>query len=649
MERKFPLLSSPLTVGRLTLRNRIMSAPTTFPEPDAECHMTEDMARFYELRAKGGAAVVTVSEAMTHESGLSHGRHIMPLNPYSLGPLTQTARAIKRHGAVANIELSHGGRYAGRAIIDPSNAAPVHFGPVDELLSNGTQVRAMSQEMIREIVDSFGQAAAVIKQAGFEMVLIHAGHGWLIHQFLSPAVNRRQDEYGGSTEGRCRLLLEIIDSVRAAVGLGFPIEVRMSGDEYAPGGCDIEETIRIAEIIDEKIDLFHISTGNHETTLFRTHPSLYLPRGCNVQYAEAVKKHVKHPVVAIGAIDSPEMIEDILESGKADMVAMARGLLCDPEFPNKAIQGRDDEIVHCIRCFACLSERRMTQTRICSINPIYGMEKDYLSRQGIPAEAPKKVLVAGGGPAGMTAAITAARQGHQVILCEKTGHLGGALRYERNVPLKEDLYDFVRVKALAMEKAGVEVRLNTPVTPELAEAEGPDVLVVAVGAKPIVPPLPGVDGSNVDQACHVSEDDFTCGHRVVILGGGLVGCETAMHLTGLGHEVTIVEMRDQLAPDSYLYQGKSLREELERMKIRSCTGITGREITADGLKGADREGKECFFPADTVLLACGMRSETAQVEALRDGAPQVMIIGDCYQPGNMRQATFQGYYQALDI
>ena len=249
----------------------------------------------------------------------------------------------------------------------------------------------------------------------------------------------------------------------------------------------------------------------------------------------------------------------------------------------------------------------------------------------------------------MTAAVTAANRGHQVILCERSDSLGGALKYERKVPLKSDLYDFVRVKELEMKKAGVEVRLNTPVTPELADKEGADVLVIAVGANPIVPPLPGVDGANVDQACHVSEDDFTCGQKVVILGGGLVGCETALHLHELGHEVTIVEMRDQLAPDSYRYQGQSLREELERLQIPTALNVTGKEITAEGLKGTDSEGRECFFPADTVLLACGMRSETAQVQALYNGAPRVMVVGDCYRPGNMRQATFMGYYQALDI
>ena len=650
MERKYPLLSSPLRIGNVTLRNRIMAAPMTYPEPPEDGSVTEEAARFYELRAKGGAAVVTLSEAMTHPTGISHARHILPLEPYALGSLTKAARLIQRHGALANIELSHGGKYSGLQQLDKkAAAAPFKYGASDEVMENGTHVKAMPQELIAEIVESYGKGAAVIKRAGFDMVMIHAAHGWMIHQFLSPAMNHRQDEYGGSTENRARILLEILDAVRAAVGPGFPIEVRLSGEDFMPGGCDLTETVKIAQLIDDKVDLFHISNGAHEGTFFRTHPSLYLPRGCNVHYAAEVKKHVKTPVATIGAIDDPRMIEDILERGDADVVAMARGLVCDPEFPNKAVSGRDDEILHCIRCFACLSERRHTQTRLCSLNPTFGMETEYLLRGDVPAPQKRRVLVAGGGPAGMTAAVTAARRGHEVVLCEKSPFLGGALRSERNVPLKKDLFDFVRVRTLEMERAGVEVRLNTEVTPEYAEAFAPDVLVVALGATPIVPPLPGIDRDNVQLAANVSERDFTCGKRVVVLGGGLVGCETAIHLANRGHQVAVAEMGAAVAPDANLFQRQSLLDELERLSIPLHTGFTGKEILPQGLKGLRADGTEAILEADTVVVACGQRANTAAADALRGCAPRVMVMGDCVRPSNMRQATFQGYYQALDI
>ena len=650
MERKFPNLSSPITLGRLTLRNRMFSAPTSFPNITPDGHITEQAMNYYETKAKGGAAVVTISEAISHiATGKSHARHIDILEPFSLGPLTECARVIKRHGAAASIELSHGGRFS---VVDTltklTNGAAEKYGASEEVMSNGTHVKEMPRELIHEIVESFGKAAAVAKKAGFDMVLIHGGHGWLINQFLSPLTNRRTDEYGGCIENRARLLLEILDSVRAAVGPGFPIELRMSGEECIPGGYTVEDGIAVAKLVEDKIDLLQVSTGTHEGCFHRTHPPMYAPRGVNVHYAAEIKKHVKVPVATLGALNDPAQMEEIIASGQADVVEMARALIADPELPRKAVQGRDDEILHCIRCFTCLSERVETQTRICALNPIVGRDGDPCNFLG-KSDEPKKVLVAGGGPAGMVAAITAAKRGHQVVLCEKSGALGGALRCERTVPFKADLFDFVRVKANEMAKAGVEVRLNTEVTADYAEAQGADVLIVAVGAEPLIPPIPGIDGSNVVLANHVSEPEFRAGDSVVVLGGGLVGCEVGLHLAMEGKKVTVVEMGQRAAADANVHLRNGLLLEMEKQGLVLRTGLTGVRVTGEGLVCRNAEGAEELIAADTVVCAVGQKPLTKVVDALRNAAPEVKTIGDCICPKNIREATFQGYHAGLDV
>ena len=647
MQQKFPHLAQPITLGKLRLRNRIFSAPNSFPNITPEGYITEQAMHWYEQRAKGGAAVVTVSEAVVHlATGKSHSRHIGLEDPFALGPLTECARLIKRHGAAASLELSHGGRFSAVDTVDKANKQPPKYGPSAEVLPNGSQVQEMPQSLIHEIAAAFGTAAGLAKRAEFDMVMIHAGHGWLLSQFLSPAVNKRTDEYGGSTENRCRFLLEVLDAVRAAVGPGFPIELRISAEEYVPGGYELDEAIRISKLVEDKIDLLHVSTGSMENSYSHTHPPMYAPRGCNVHYAAEIKKHVRVPVATIGALMDPAQMEQIIASGQADVVAMARALICDPQLPRKALQGREDEIVHCMRCFTCMAQRTENQTRICALNPIIG---SLDNREITPAPHPRKVLVAGGGPAGLMAAATAAKAGHQVTLCEQAVQLGGILRCEQAVPFKADLVDFARVKALELEKYGAQVRLNTPVTPQLVEAEQPDVLIVAVGSEPILPPIPGIEGDNVVLANRVSEPDFTTGDTVVVLGGGLVGCEMGVHLAHQGKAVTVVEQRDKVAVDANVNLRMCLLEEMDKCGVKTITGLTGLAVTPEGLVCRDGDGRKVTLPADTVVCAVGQKPRHDVVDTLHGTCPEVRAIGDCVRPANMRQAVYQGYHAALDI
>jgi 2,4-dienoyl-CoA reductase-like NADH-dependent reductase (Old Yellow Enzyme family)/thioredoxin reductase len=641
MTRKFPNLFSPLKVGMLTLKNRIISAPMTFPVLTADGCLTPEAIAFYELRAKGGAAVVTVSELIVKPEGRYYPVQVITSAPNAKDSLAMAARAIKRHGAIPSMELSHGGKYA---ITDAKH--PVSYGPSDEFTDGVKRVHAMPVNMIEDIIEAYGKAAEMCQAAGFEMFLIHAGHGWLLQQFLSPATNKRTDEYGGDISNRARFAVEVIDRVRSAVGNGFPIELRMSAEEYMAGGYTFKEAIEFARLIQEKVDLIQVSTGAHSGSFEKTHPSSFMERGVNVHYAAEMKRDLNIPVSTIGALNEPAMLEDIITTGKADAVVMARGLLADPYLPKKAYMGRDDEIVRCYRCYTCMAERLTTGLRICSLNPVIGSE--YESNFIRNTSRPKKVLVAGGGPGGMQAALTAAERGHNVILCEKSDKLGGALNGVKGAPFKDDLYRFISTKTILMLKAGVDVRLDTEVTPELAAQISPDVLIVAVGAEPIIPPIHGIDGKNVIIANDLPDNYEKVGNRVVVLGGGLVGCETALHLAMEGRDVTVIEMMDSLCPDANQRYRPLLMAQLEK-HVKWRTGMRGVQVTAKGILCADRYGNENLFEADTVICATGQRPRRDAADKLRDSAPEVIEIGDCVKASNVTQALFQGYWAGADI
>jgi len=648
LERKFPHLFSPLRVGNVYFKNRILSAPMAYPDITPEGYLTPEAAAFFELRARGGAAVVPISECIVHaETGKSHNINICLDAPNVLPGLAITASAIKRHGAIASAELNHGGKYSGADNIDKSkNVKNIRYGPSADVLDNGAVIQEMPREMIHMLVEQYGKGAALVKKAGFEMILLHAGHGWLLQQFFSPAHNRRTDEYGGSLENRARLTLEVLDAIRAAVGPDFPIEIRISAEEHHEGGYTLSDAIELAKLVDDKVDLIQVSTGSHEGSFDKTHQPMFVPRGGLVHYAAEVKKHVKKPVAAIGALNDPYMMEEIIASGKVDAVVLGRALLADPYLPQKAMMGREEEIVHCLRCFTCMGERMATGLRICAVNPIIGRE--YESNFAPAPTEPKKVLIAGGGPAGMQCAITAARRGHEVILCEKAGELGGALRCERAIPFKQDLVRYISTKALEMKNTGVDVRLGTEVTPELVESIKPDVLVIAVGAEPIIPPIPGIDSPNVVVANNLSDPETKIGQRVVVLGGGQVGCEAAIHLAQEGRDATVVEMLPGVAVDANGRQRPILLDMLKKL-VTVKTGLKGTRITDEGLVCADKSGNEVLLPADTIICAVGQKPLRSVVEGLLNSAPRVVEVGDCVKPQRITEATFRGHYAALDI
>ena len=648
MKRKFPHLSSPITIGRVTFRNRMFSAPMGGTDITNDGCIGPKSTAFYELRGKGGAAAVTVSECMVHpKTDGSHAYHLDTTILNSLAAATYTADAIHRHGAVPSLELSHSGMYAGTYMTDKTKQHEMHqWGACDTVRADGVKVKALSEEMIQEIVEAYGQTAALAKRAGFGMIMIHGGHGWLLNQFLSPYFNKRTDKYGGSLENRCRLAMEVLQSVREAVGPGFPIEFRMSGSELFEGGYDLEEGVRIAQQLEPYIDLLHVSAGTYQRGFGDTHPSMFKEHGCNVYLAAEIKKHVSIPVATIGALNDPEQMEEIIASGKADVVYMARALLADPFLPRKVMENRDDEIVKCLRCFTCMAERAATSTRRCTVNPLIGREME--GDEVMPAATKKKVLVAGGGPGGLYAAYTAARRGHQVILCEKEAQLGGILKSEQALPFKHEMYELTGTYEKFARNAGVEIRLNTEVTAEYAEQENVDALIIAVGSQPIVPPIPGLDGDNVVVVNDYYQQKEKVTDKVVVFGGGLAGCECAIHLGMEGKEVHLVEMRNELAPDANVRHRPLLLKEIDKY-VTVHTGCRGMEVTKEGILCETEEKEQILVPGTSVICALGQHSRTDIVDTLRDCAPYVAVIGDAGKVSTITNAVYEGYHAALDI
>ena len=659
---KYPHLFEPIRLGHTVFQNRIFAAPTGCMDLSLGGVPTPSAVAYYERKALGGAAAVTIGDCIVDtKTGQITSYQVCLDNPLGLPQLSAMAEAISRHGAVASVELQHGGMFShlvyeqGRPLLGPvdqripDNHAINNDGHEAKASEDGFRhIHAMTEEQILEYIEAFAKGAAFAKQCGFGMAMIHAAHGWGLAQFLSPHLNTRTDRWGGSFENRMRLTLAVLESVRRRVGPGFPIEVRISGAECTDTGYDIDEGIKIARALDGFADLIHVSAGHHESPFASTvtFPSMFSPDGANVRYAAEVKKHVKTPVATVGALTDPALMEEIIASGQADVVQIGRGLLADPDLPVKARMGLHDDIDTCLRCYACLSNSTRTRRRACAINPEIGHELE--SRSVIPLKKRKKVLIAGGGVAGMQAALTAAGRGHEVILCEKTGELGGILNCEKNVPFKARLDAYLKRQAGRVYNAGVDVKVHTAVTADMADALGPDVIIAALGARPVKPDIPGIDGGSVHIAQDVYRNPELAGRRALILGGGLVGTELAVYLAGLGRKVTIMEMLPALNDGGNMVHFNALRFELERLGIMLALGTSAAVINDRGVETV-RDSVHGFIEADTVVIAAGQKPLWDESDTLRFCAPEFHQIGDCRAPRNILQATMEGYNVARTI
>ena len=648
---KYPHLFDPIRIGGTWFRNRIFASPTGHNDLTAEGYAKPNVIAYFERKAIGGVASITIGEGIVDSKrGKSGGAHTVLDDPMAAHSLHSLTDAVNRHGAIASVELQHAGMYANRGTafaLKGGTTNGLAYGPV-ECEIDGRHILPMTDEILAETIETFAKAALFAKQCGFGMVTIHGGHGWLISQFVSPLVNTRTDKWGGSPENRCRLPVAIADAIHKACGRNFPVEIRISGSECYAGGYGIEEGVEIAKQLDGHVDLIHVSAGSHEVkeVFTVTHPSMFLEDGVNVKYAAEIKKHVKTPVATVGALSDPALMEEIIASGKADVVQLARGLFAEPDLPNKARAGRDDEIKKCMRCLSCFSSLLTTGQFYCAINPETSRELDC--RYEEPVREKKTVLIAGGGIAGMQAALTCASRGHNVILCEKNARLGGTLRCEEKVPFKKKLDEYIEYQIRAIGKAAVDVRLNTEVTRELADSIAPDVIIAALGARPVVPKIKGIDGKNVLGAEEAYVKPEKVGQRVAILGGGLVGAELGIFLAQQGRKVTIIEMLDHLNDGGNFMHMIGLELELERCGIGINLNTKAMEIGDKGVLCEGPDGQK-LFEADTVIYAVGQRPLYEEASALRTCAPAFYQIGDCNVPKNITAATSAAYTISKDI
>ncbi len=606
----------------------------------------EDLA-FHENRARGGLATVAIGLGIVDPVGRVHTKEVTLYDVMSLPSLKEYANAMHRHNCIAVMELAHGGKYAGARSHDGAGD-PLVLGPNNETNPDGLRVTSMTDEDIERVANCYADAAVLCQKAGIDMVLVHGGHGWLLGQFMSPTMNHRTDKWGGSLENRMRFSLLVIEKIRKACKNNMLIEYRMSGSEIIEGGYGIEEGIKMAEILDGKVDIIHVSAGVHEDpdAFVVTHPSMFIEHGCNVHLAAEIKKHVKTPVATVGGLNDPDMMEQIIASGQADIVEIARQSICDPYFPEKAFSGRKDDITKCCRCFTCFYNYLTNRTFCCALNPVVGNELE--NKSGFPASTPKKVMVVGGGVGGMEAAITAAKRGHTVTLFEKNDRLGGQLLSEQYIPFKQDMYNFAKVLERRLKETNAEIRLNTEITAEDVAKLKADVVMVAIGATPVIPPIEGIDSPKVAGLLALHSKEPQVGQKVVILGGGLVGSEAAIYLDGLGKDVTVVEMKDDWAADSYFMHKNAMNIYIRNSRIKIYTDTMAKAVTEEGLTCETKDG-ELLLEADTILLAAGMKTDQEIVNSFYNTADRVFMIGDCVKPGRVLEAVTLGYNRAIDV
>lgn len=642
----FKHLFTPLKVGRMELRNRIVMLPMTtgYCEPDET--VGDRFVDFFAERAKGGAGLIIIPF-----SPVAAGSPVEPgmFDDRFLPGVKRLTVAIRAHGAKSACQL-----ITSYHVIFRDNLPEV-VGP-SEVLNQILRVtpRTMTTDEIRFIVEQYGHAARRVREGGFDMVEILVGGGYLLNRFLSPISNKRDDEYGGSLENRMRIVLEVIASMRQAAGDDFPISVRLNVDEQMPGGHTVVESKIVAQALEKAgVQLINCYTGWHESPIPTVAPSL--PKGAFAPLAQAIRSAVGIPVIAANRINDPLIAEKILADGQADLVGMGRALLADPELPNKAESGRVDEIVPCISCSRCLGEILSIYKTwgegagtFCSVNPLAGREGSCRLES---AKISKKIFIVGGGPAGLEAARSAAARGHRVTLFEKEAELGGWLRVGCLPPHKGEIRTLAGSLAVRAQKAGAQIRLNHEADRETVAAGKPDVLILAAGAPPIVPAIPGVRAPHVVAAEEVLMGEKTVRGSVVIIGGGLVGCETAEFLMekceGMG-TVTVVEMLDRMAAAVSPTYRPFFLARLKQMGVRMETHTAVEEITENGVK-VNRKGEPAFITADFVVLAVGLKADPALPEKFRDAAPEVITVGDCIQPRMIKEAIEEGFAAGMKI
>ncbi len=658
---QFPHLFEPLKLNnKFTMKNRIESAPMAFGLIACDPHAADKSFRKLESIARGGDAVVAVGEVDVNFTDACR----IPLPPidftdtnsFACDRVGEYARRIHKHGAIAICELAHPG--SEKIPFGPGEEA---IGPNDEVNKlTGVKVRAMNEDDMKRIANDFVTAAKFMQAAGYDGVIIHGGHGFLMTQFLSPLLNKRTDEYGGSFENRTRFPKYLLETLRNAMGPDFLIELRISGDDTYEGGITPEETGKFAHMLEGIIDSIQISTGiYYDAIVTHQFSSMFVEHGCNRSLSKIVKEYTSMPVGVIGGINAPEQMEDIIAKGEADYIVLGRQSLADPQLANKACAGKPETIRRCLRCFKCFpgspeegytdlpfdSVELARHVGFCTINPLANLPFDPYELE--PAKTKEKVLVIGGGPAGMQAAITAADRGHEVILAEKNDFLGGMLFFTDVDTDKPDLMNFKNVLINDVKTRDIKVCLNTTVDKAFIDEVKPTHVMIATGTLPATPPIPGIE--NAYQSLEAYRGNVTPGKKVVMIGGGLIGSEQGLFLAKTGHEVTVVEMLPRVANEAYGMYRDALVREMAKENMTLLENTKCLEIGKDFVKVMLPDETEKVLEADTVLYALGMKVVPTDSLVEACGDIPYTIIGDAIKPGKVDQATSTGYLAAVEL
>jgi 2,4-dienoyl-CoA reductase-like NADH-dependent reductase (Old Yellow Enzyme family)/thioredoxin reductase len=628
-------LFTPYRIKKLELKNRIVMAPLASFLIEKEGWITEKTIEHYRLRAAGGPAMVIMEACAVSPEGIVSHHQARIDDDRLLEGLSRIARVMKSEGAVPALQLHHGGRQTSSKVIGRRPLAPSAL-PCPTIRG---EVEPLSVRHIQDIVKKFGDAAVRARDAGFELVEIHGAHGYLVNQFLSRFSNIREDEYGGDVAARTRFSREIVEEIRKRVGDDFPLSFKISAQEFVPDGLTVPESIEILKILIEAgIDIIQVSAGNDATAEWICQP-MFMKKACLVDSAERIRKTLNFPVMAVGRINNPILADDIIGKDMADLVCMGRGLLADPELPRKAQEGRLDEIRTCIACNTCM-ESIFRRGRVeCLVNPMLGREKEMAF---VPAAKRKKVMVVGGGPGGLNVAWVAAKRGHEVHLYEKQSELGGQLIAGSVSDYKKELVNLIRFQKTQIEKFGVRCVLNCRVTPQLVDRERPDVLVLATGSLPYLPPAKGIERNMVLPFTQVLNGRAIVPTPSVVIGGGPTGCEVALHLAENGSLVTIVEMLPEIAKNLESMTRKLLLNRIKEKNIATLTEYSLSRVEENGVVVVNKAGEEKFLEANRVVIAVGTRPDNTLYEQLKSMGYEIHQIGDCLEPRSAKAAILEG-------
>ncbi len=640
-------------IGNVEIKNRMVMAPMGDLTANSDGTVSDTSIAYYGARAKGGIGLIITGIVRINNTDGTAGPNQLSLADDSYIPGFKTlVDEIHKYGSKVFVQIQHSGRQGVAAFTGSDHLlAPSAIPSV--VMKQPT--KAMTKEQIKTTIGQFGDAARRAMEAGADGVEIHGAHGYLINQFLSPFSNKRDDEYGGSFDNRMRFMREIIQDVFEKTQRKIAVSVRLSVDEFlkevgvTEPYIDLPEGIKIAKACEaEGVDAINVSCGTYESMNLAIEP-ISVPQGWRRDFIKAVKDEISLPVIAVSKFREPAMAEQFLQEGILDFASFGRPLLADPDFPAKALAGEDDKIRNCISCLFCFEELNKGSQVVCAVNPLTGFEVKYPERE--KTDGVKKVVIIGAGPAGLIAAEALSRHGHEVILFEKADGIGGQVRIGKNPPKKDDLNYLVDYYEKRIKELGIELHLNEEADPESVKAMNPDAVLVAVGAKPIVPKIPGVDGKNVYSVEQILSGEADLKNKTIaVVGSGLTGLETAELLQESGNKTIIVEMLEELAPGAYAQNLLDVTSRLGKDKTEYLTshklvGIEDKSIMMENVKTKDTVERE----VDAVVLSVGYRADQALLDSFADVAPFVRTVGDARAVSNIGMAVRSGYEVAYGI